>query len=96
MHAHCYGVGTILGGFRRHPKQKTHGLLCEYIHQAKSILIHYRKLLHPQYHIRHRAIRAVGKFFGKQRAFTRRGWLAADSSIFFDSNQGWYVEGPIV
>ena len=39
---------------------------------------------------------AMGKFLGKRRAFMRRGWLAADSSIFFDRNQGWYIEGPIV
>ena len=96
MHTHCYGVGTILGGFRMHPKQKTNTVLSEYIQQAKSILIHYRKILPPQYHIRHRAIRAMGKFLGKRRAFMRRGWLAADSSIFFDRNQGWYIEGPIV
>jgi hypothetical protein len=78
------------------PKQKTNTLLSEYIQEAKSILIHYRKLLPPQYHIRHRAIRAMGKFLGKRRAFMRRGWLAPDSSIFFDRNQGWYIEGPIV
>jgi glycosyltransferase involved in cell wall biosynthesis len=94
--AHCYGVTTILGGFRQHPSQKTSTQLAEYNRETNQILCEYQKKISPQFLLRHRLGKRVARFFGKKGSFQQKGWLAPSSYFQHKSFRKWVLEGPRV
>jgi glycosyltransferase involved in cell wall biosynthesis len=96
MGAHCYGVTTILGGFREHPRQKTGTRLSEYNREVQEILCEYRRRISPLFLVRHRFVKKIARFFGKKGLFQAKGWLTASSYLHHQSGQRWVLEGPRV
>lgn len=94
--AHCYGVTTILGGFREHPSQKTSTQMNEYNNETRQILCEYQEKYAPQFLLRHRLGRRVARFFGKKGFFQQKGWLAPSSHFQHKSFRKWVLEGPRV
>lgn len=96
QHAHCYGVTTILGGFREHDRQKTYKHMLKYINEAKLILGHFRGRLPHGYLRRHGLISTLARILGKRDLFRSRNWLAPNSFIVFDRQNGWKIYGPSI
>ena len=92
--AHCYGVTTILGGFREHQAQKTATRMGEYNQEAQKILSEYQKKVSPLFLLRHRISKKIARFCGKRGYFQNKGWLSAASYLQHQSSRRWVMEGP--
>lgn len=90
-HAHCYGIATILGGFREHKNQKTANTLQKYIKESETILNEEKQKISAHKLQLYQITTKIGKFFGKQGYFRRKNWLPKKAYIRQNPSLGWHI-----
>ena len=91
LQAHCYGVTTILGGFREHQKQKTSSQMKSYINEAEDILERKVKTFNRKDLVQYQAKKKIAKLFGKSGYFREKGWLPHNAYIRQNPILGWHI-----
>jgi len=93
LQAHCYGVSTVLGGFREHRKQKTANQMENYILEAGKILKEKLTLINKKNLIQYKVKKKIAKILGKSGYFRNKGWLPDMAYIRQNPNLGWHIYG---